>query len=96
MSNVRSLQLFMNAYCHLCDEMKAELESLRDRYGYSIEYIDIEGNQALEDRLGEKIPVLMAQEKEICHYHLDRNALDAHFSDLVSSPHFTPDGHTLS
>lgn len=81
MSHGQALQLFMNAYCHLCEEMKAELEPYRQRLGFSVEYVDIEGNPDLEDRLGEKIPVLMAGEKEICHYHLDKNALEAYFSE---------------
>ena len=38
--------------------------------------IDIDGNPELESLYGLKVPVLMAEEREICHYTLDFKALN--------------------
>ena len=71
------LRLFGNCYCHLCDELRHALEPWRQRYGFEVVFVDIEGDAALERRFGERIPVLMLGDREICHYFLDETALAA-------------------
>ncbi len=54
--------------------MLAELHMLAADYPFELKQVEIDGNSALEQRYGEFIPVLIAEDsgQEICHYHLDR------------------------
>jgi len=69
------LTLLVRAYCNLCDEMRAALVPLAAAAGASVEEIDVDGDPALETRWGEKVPVLLAGERELCHYRLDAAAV---------------------
>lgn len=71
------LTVLSRGYCHLCHQMIAQLESLRDRLGFSIEVVDVDADAALEEKWGDKVPVLLDGEIEICHYFLDAEALEA-------------------
>ncbi|WP_028455691.1 glutaredoxin family protein [Chitinilyticum litopenaei] len=73
------LQLYGHAYCSLCTLMREQLAS----WPVELRWIDIEGNEPLEARFGELVPVLCgADGREICHYHLDSAALDAYLADF--------------
>ncbi|MEW5944484.1 MAG: glutaredoxin family protein [Pseudomonadota bacterium] len=74
---VPELTLYSREYCHLCHDMIAALEVLQQRYRFSLTVVDVDADEALEERLGELVPVLMAGEVEICHYHLDLRAFKA-------------------
>ena len=74
------LTLLTRAYCHLCDDMRAAVAPLAAAAGVTIEEIDVDGDPALEARWGEAVPVLLAGERELCRYHLDRAALAAHLA----------------
>jgi hypothetical protein len=66
------LRLYGRAYCHLCEEMARALRAL----GVEFDELDVDADPALEERYGELVPVLLdAAGREICHYHLDREAL---------------------
>ncbi|MCK4950262.1 MAG: glutaredoxin family protein [Gammaproteobacteria bacterium] len=69
------LKVYGRSQCHLCQNMLDDLNDIRSEYGFSIKYIDIDGNSELESLYGLKVPVLMAEEREICHYTLDFKAL---------------------
>jgi thioredoxin reductase (NADPH) len=57
--------------------MIAELENLRARFDFEIEVVDVDRHPALEEKWGDKVPVLLDGEREICHYFLDLAALEA-------------------
>ena len=65
------------SYCHLCDDMIAALEEFRGRFSSAFEFtiVDIDQQPALEREWGEKVPVLLCDKQEICHYFLDEGAL---------------------
>ena len=65
------LTLYGRDYCHLCDEMLAALEPLRDELGFAIDVVDVDSDAALEQRFGALVPVLMHRDTELCHYRLD-------------------------
>ncbi len=49
--------------------------ALRAR-GVAFEEIDVDADPALEERYGERVPVLTLEDgTELCHYHLDEEAL---------------------
>ena len=68
--------------CHLCQDMVASLHELQARLLFRLEVVDVDGNAELATRYGERVPVLVANEEEICHYYLDPIALDAYFSRI--------------
>ena len=68
------LTLYIRTYCHLCDDMRAAVEPWRVRLSLELEEVDVDDDPALEARLGEKVPVLMGGDEEICHYFFDEEA----------------------
>ncbi len=60
--------------------MVEALAPFEEVLGFKAAWVDIEGDVALEQRFGELVPVLMAGEIKICHYHLDELALRQHFN----------------
>ena len=78
-----ALTLYGRAYCHLCDDMKVALESLRRDFSFVLHEVDVDSDAGLEDRFGELIPVLMPRPPEaldsgavqLCHYFVDDGAV---------------------
>jgi len=75
-----SLTVYGHSYCHLCGEMLAALAPFQQELGFSVEWVDIHGQEDLEQRFGEWVPVLMMGGDRICHYHLDEQALRQRFN----------------
>lgn len=74
------LTVYGRGLCHLCDEMLSQLYALQKKHDFKIEYIEITGDVGLEAEFGLKVPVLMANNQEICHYHLDLSRLHEYLS----------------
>jgi len=78
--------LYGRVYCHLCHDMEVALaELLREACPgrpYAIESIDVDQNESLEERFGERVPVLAAGDRELCHYFLDAAAVRAYLADI--------------
>jgi thiol-disulfide isomerase/thioredoxin len=74
-----TLTLFSRAYCHLCDDMLDALEPLAKRFDARIVVRDVDADDELERRYGERVPVLMLGSppsgRELCHYKLDTDAV---------------------
>ena len=79
---MRKLTVLSRSYCHLCDDLIAALEQFRGRFSstFEIDVIDIDALPELEEKWGDKVPVLMEGEDEICHYYLDPGALTRHLA----------------
>ena len=60
--------------------MIAALQVLQGRFfeDYVVEVVDVDLHPALEERWGDKVPVLLDGEVEICHYFLDTAQLAKH------------------
>jgi hypothetical protein len=69
------LTLLARAYCHLCDEMRLQIEPMLDDPQVTLEVLDVDADPALEARWGDKVPVLLADARELCRYRLDRAVL---------------------
>jgi hypothetical protein len=60
--------------CHLCELLLEDVEPiLRGRA--SLEVRDVDTRQDWLERYGLRVPVLMLDGDEICHFQLDRDAL---------------------
>ncbi|NIO43328.1 MAG: glutaredoxin family protein, partial [Burkholderiales bacterium] len=53
-----NLVLYIRADCHLCEEMRAELEPWRSKLGFDLQVVDISNDPTLVTRYGGKVPVL--------------------------------------
>ena len=68
--------------CHLCHDMIATLRKMQTDVPlgpyspFTLDIIDVDDDSDLQARYGALVPVLMADGKEICHYHLDMAALE--------------------
>lgn len=71
------LTLYTRIGCHLCDDMKEQLEALQRQYDFTLNIVDIDADNDnyLRLRYGERIPVLTIGEQEICHYYLNQELL---------------------
>ena len=66
--------LYMRSDCHLCEDMLEMLLPYKQSHHIIINLFDIDGSEQLKARYGLKIPVLMFQEQEICHYYFDQQS----------------------
>ncbi len=60
--------------------MVLALEVLRPRYKFAYEKVDIDINDALKERYGLRVPVLVDGRHEICAGHCEPTILEAYFS----------------
>lgn len=69
------LTLYFREYCSLCHSMLASLQALQAELGFEIDIVDVDADPVLEEKYNELVPVLMHGEHQICHWHLDEQAL---------------------
>ena len=74
------LTLLVRAYCHLCDEMRDALASLVAASRIRVAEIDVDADESLAQIWGDKVPVLLADGVELCHYRLDHAVVAAHLA----------------
>ena len=77
------IQVYSRLGCHLCDEMIEHLNILKEGHPFEFEIIEITGDSALEEKFGVKVPVLMINDSEICHYFLDVTLLKKHLNKEI-------------
>ena len=76
-AQVMKLTLLSRAYCHLCDEMLADLRPIAQAHGANVEVIDVDApaHAALEAAWGDRVPALFAGTPDggvlVCQYRLD-------------------------
>ena len=67
-------------WCHLCHDLLTALAPLQDELEFSVRVVDLDTDAPeLEEVWGEKVPVLLDGDVELCHYFLDEPAVRAHF-----------------
>jgi len=69
------LTLYYREGCHLCDDMLQALRGLQPCLGFELRVVDVDRDPDLQRRYDEWVPVLSHDEREICHYRLDEDAL---------------------
>ena len=76
------LTLLSREYCHLCEEMLAALRQFQGRYDFEVDVVDVDRNPVLEEKWGDKVPVLLDGERELCHYFIDHDVVDARLARM--------------
>lgn len=77
-----SFTVYSREACHLCQDMLAQLDELREPLAFDVSVVEIDDDPALVARYGQWVPVLMGDNEEICHYFLDPSALGAYLSKI--------------
>jgi thiol-disulfide isomerase/thioredoxin len=77
-----TLTVLSREYCHLCEELITALKRFQGRYDFDIEVVDVDSRPELEEKWGDKVPVLLDGNLEICHYFLDHDAVDARLARI--------------
>lgn len=75
-------QLMFREYCSLCHQMRDVLRPFQEEWGFQLEVIDVDEFPELEQKYNDLVPVLLHNDIEICHWHLDENKLLAYLSSL--------------
>jgi thioredoxin reductase (NADPH) len=66
--------------------MRDALAPLASAAGCGVQEIDVDADPALEALWGERVPVLLAAGRELCHYRIDRAALAAYLANAATEP----------
>ncbi len=78
--NAHVITMLGRPECHLCDEALAELRPLAEAAGARIDVVDIERDDALLKAHLERIPVILVDGRELCHFFVDADAVGAALS----------------
>ncbi len=76
------LTVLFRPYCSLCHDMLAQLKPFQEQHGFTINVIDVDDNDRLLAKYDELVPVLLHNDVEICHWHLDEQGLSAYLASL--------------
>ena len=68
---VHNLTLYSRRGCHLCEDMLAQLDDLTEEYDFALTVRDVDENPRWAEEFGEKVPILFADNIEVCRYFLD-------------------------
>ena len=74
---MKTVTLYTRPGCHLCDEARAKLETLRARHEFEIREVNIETDDALHAAYLERIPVICLDGEHVSDYFLDESTLTA-------------------
>lgn len=73
-----SLTVYSRAWCHLCDDLLAALRPICTELGTDIEVVDVDAYPEYVGVHGERVPVVVGGETELCHYFLDTATVRAY------------------
>ncbi|MEQ8662899.1 MAG: glutaredoxin family protein [Gammaproteobacteria bacterium] len=73
-----ALTLYTREECPLCQALRAALEAWNaGRHVLDIDFVDVDDDPTLAARYGDRVPVLVAADEELCAGHFDPSALAA-------------------
>jgi len=82
MALIERLVVLSRPECSLCEAMLVELcEFVGAERAAEIEVRDITGDEQLERKYGQRIPVLLIGDEFVCAYRLDRERVGAFLAD---------------
>ena len=61
--------------CHLCESARRVIEGVREEFSFELEEIDISGDEELETRYRERIPVVLVDGEEAFTYFVTPEGL---------------------
>lgn len=76
------VELYSRPGCHLCDDAKAVIEPLVDKYGIVLQVTDVDSNPELRDAYGWDIPIIMIEGQEAFRHRVEAGALERKLREL--------------
>ena len=76
MDNPIQIDIYSRPGCHLCDDAKAVIERVQNRFFFTLHIINIEADPALEKEYGSQIPVVFINGNKAFKYHVDEAELE--------------------
>jgi len=67
--------LFSAEGCHLCERARAVLQTVMHEHPFALEEVDIGGDEALEAKYREWLPVVEIEGERVFTYHVHEAAL---------------------
>ena len=77
-----TLTLIGRTYCHLCHDMELAVRPLAEEFGIGLKLLDTDADPRLEALYGERVPVLLHGETELCHYFMDAGKVRDYLSKI--------------
>ena len=77
--------IFHAANCHLCERALAQVRALREELGFELEEIAIDGDEELETRYRELIPVVEMGGERVFTYYVHDQAFRRRLAAAQSS-----------
>jgi hypothetical protein len=77
---VRRLTLYVGRDCHLCELARQELAELRKELAFEVEEVDITGDERLERRHRQWLPVIELDGVRLSVYRVEEDALRRAFA----------------
>ena len=65
-----TVTLYRAQGCHLCELAGTKLRELQDELGFELDEVDITGDEELEERYRERIPVVEIGDDVVCTYYV--------------------------
>ena len=75
----RQLTVYSRYSCHLCTDMLQALTRLQPLLGFEFTVVDVDDDPALAREYGERVPVLLAGDAEVCCHFLDEDRLREYY-----------------
>ncbi len=72
---MRRVVLYGKPGCHLCDEARAVVATVRSQQPFDLEEVDVSTDPELHRRYGERIPVLALDGDELFEFHVEADEL---------------------
>ena len=76
--------LYGKAGCHLCEEARVAVESVREEHGLDVSEVDVSLDPGLNRRYGERIPVLAIEGEEVFELGVSADELRAELARRAS------------
>lgn len=70
--------VFSRNVCHLCDELLAALKPICDEFQAVVDVVDVDDSPKYLAEYGQRVPVVVGGETELCHFFLDASAIRAY------------------
>jgi glutaredoxin len=74
-ASIHSVRLYHAPGCHLCESARRVLGQIRTEIAFELEEVDITGDEELERRYRERIPVVLVDDREAFTYFVHPDAL---------------------
>lgn len=75
----RRLTVYSRYGCHLCTDMQQALARLQPELDFEFTVLDVDDDPALVSRYGDRVPVLLAGDTELCCHFLDEDRLREYY-----------------